>query len=47
MATARQKRTPSPDLTPEEEMAIARVESGKAKIKTYKNADEFLKHHSD
>ena len=30
----------------EEEMAIERVESEKARIKTYKNIDEFLKNHA-
>lgn len=42
VATARQKRK-SDELTPEEEAAIEAVETGKVKMKTYKNADEFLR----
>ncbi len=43
MATARQRRK-SDELTPEEEAAIQAVETGKVKLKTYKNAEEYLKH---
>jgi hypothetical protein len=43
VATARQKRK-SDELTPEEEAAIEAVETGKVKLKTYKNAEEYLKH---
>ena len=45
MVAAKQRRK-SPGLTPDEERAIERAESGKAKIKTYKNIDEFLKSHA-
>jgi hypothetical protein len=45
MAAEKQRRE-SPDLTPEEEMAIERTESGMTKIKTYKNIDEFLESHA-
>ncbi len=31
-------------MTPEEEAAIEAVETGKVKMKTYKNAQEYLKH---
>jgi hypothetical protein len=41
------RRRESPDLIPEEERAKERGESGKARIKTYKNIDEFLKSHAD
>ncbi len=42
VATTRQRRK-SDELTPEEEAAIEAVETGKVKLKTYKNADEFLR----
>jgi hypothetical protein len=45
MAAEKQRRE-SPDLTPEEEMAIERTESGMTKIKTYKNIDEFRESHA-